>query len=195
MFPLAYFVRHGQTDWNVEVRLQGQADIDINARGIEQAIANGRHLACLVPNAAAFDFVASPLRRTMETMRLIRSEMGLPPDGFRTDPRLKELHFGGWQGFTFPELESKRPGSAALRAADKWGFRPPGSEAESYAMLAERVRPWLAGLVRPTIAVVHGGVMRVLFHLVEGMPGNEAANVDTPQDRILALRDGHLVWL
>ena len=55
-----WIVRHGQTDWNVERRLQGQADTDINAVGRLQATANGEHLATIVGDPAAFDFVASP---------------------------------------------------------------------------------------------------------------------------------------
>jgi len=64
MYPLVYIARHGQTEWNAEHRLQGQADTDINAFGREQATQNGRQLAQLIRNPADFDFVASPMRRT-----------------------------------------------------------------------------------------------------------------------------------
>ncbi|TIS74864.1 MAG: histidine phosphatase family protein, partial [Mesorhizobium sp.] len=60
MYPLVYIARHGQTQWNAEGRLQGQADTDINELGREQATQNGRRLADLIGNAADFDFVASP---------------------------------------------------------------------------------------------------------------------------------------
>ena len=88
-YPLAYFVGHGQTDWNVSERFQGQEDTDINAVGRRQADGNGRKLAGILGTASGFDFVASPLRRTQQTMRRIRTQMGLPPDGFHTDMRLK----------------------------------------------------------------------------------------------------------
>ena len=100
MLPLVYFVRHGQTDWNAEHRLQGQADIALNALGRAQATRNGRKLAELIADPADFDFVASPLGRTRETMELVRAAMGLEPHGYRTDPRLIEVHFGDWQGHT-----------------------------------------------------------------------------------------------
>ncbi|TIL50680.1 MAG: histidine phosphatase family protein, partial [Mesorhizobium sp.] len=64
MYPLVYIARHGQTVWNAESRLQGQADTDLNPLGREQATGNGRRLAEFVDNPEDFDFVASPMRRT-----------------------------------------------------------------------------------------------------------------------------------
>lgn len=195
MFPLVYMIRHGQTDWNFEARLQGQADTDINATGRAEADRNGKRLAELIPDPSGFDFVASPLRRTCETMERIRMAMGLPPQGYGTDKRLAEVHFGDWQGSTYDELEARQPGSTLARARGKWDFLPPGAGAESYAMLAERVRPWLEELGRPTICVTHGGVIRVAFHLLAGMPGDLAAAMHVSQDRILRIADGRLEWL
>jgi probable phosphoglycerate mutase len=194
-YPLAYFVRHGQTDWNADVRFQGQEDVDINSVGWRQADDNGRRLAGILGGAPGFDFVASPLRRTQETMRRVRIQMGLPPGDFRTDVRLKEVNFGDWQGYTAEQLEASDPGVTRRRLEDKWNFRPPGADAESYAMLAARVKSWLDELTQETVGVIHGGVMRSLFHLVEGVPGEKAASIDTPQDRILRLKGSRLDWI
>lgn len=193
--PLVYLVRHGQTDWNVERRLQGQADTDINDVGRRQATANGELLATIVDDAQRFDFVASPLRRTRETMERIRAAMGLDPTDYRTDDRLKEIHFGDWQGFTYPELEVRQPGSRARRSVDKWNFLPPGAGAETYATLALRVSDWLETLDRPTVCVAHGGVVRAVFRIVGGLSPEDCAMMDVPQDRILRIEDGALVWL
>lgn len=195
MFPLVYIVRHGQTAWNVEYRLQGQADIPLDEEGRRQASANGRHLAELIPDPAAFDFVASPMLRTRTTMELVRKAMGLDPAAYRTDARLMEMNFGDWQGFTMAELEARDPGSTKGRGPDKWDFVPPGKGAESYQMLLERVRPFFEELKRPTVCVAHGGVIRALFRMIENLPKPEAARIDTPQDRILRLKDGRLAWL
>src|SRR5690606_35497377 len=188
-------IRHGQTDWNVEERLLGQADTDLKAHGRAEADRNGRLLAELVPYPASFDFVASPLRRTCETMRLVRAAMKLPEEGFRTDPRLLEVHFGDWQGWTYEELEAAKPGSTLARSRDKWGFVPPGAEAESYAMLAARVASWLEEVRQPTICVTHGGVIRVALHLVAGLPSADAVALPIPQDRVLRIRKGDCEWL
>jgi len=193
--PLVYIVRHGQTDWNAEFRLQGQADTDINALGRAQADRNGRRLAELVADASGFDFVASPLRRTRETMERLRMAMGLPGEGYRTDARLMELHFGDWQGRTFAELEAVTPGVSAARHRDKWNYLPPGEHAETYDMLAARVRPWLESVTQPTVCVTHGGIVRVVFALLGIMEPAEAAGMNVPQDRILRLRGGTLEWL
>jgi broad specificity phosphatase PhoE len=195
MFPLVYFVRHGQTDWNAEHRLQGQADIELNALGRAQADRNGRKLRELIANPQDFDFVASPLRRTCETMEIVRGAIGLPPHEYRTDPRLVEVHFGDWQGHTFAELDALAPGTTMRRAVDKWHFVPPGEHGESYEMLSARVAPWFQELSRPTVCVTHGGVFRVLFRMVGRKPKKEAAALDVAQDRVLCFEDGKLEWL
>ena len=195
MTPLIYFVRHGQTPWNAEQRLQGQADIDINAVGREQADRNGRRLAELIPDPAVFDFVASPMRRTRETMERARAAIGLDTLAYRTDARLVEVNFGDWQGFTFAELEAREPGVSGARQLDKWDFVPPGEDAESYEMLTRRIRPWLLEVTRPTVCVTHGGVLRAIFRLVEDLPKNKAAALEIPQDRVLRVENGRLDWL
>jgi len=195
MAPPVYFVRHGETAWNAELRLQGQADTEMTARGRRQALRNGRRLAELIGDAAGFDFVASPLRRTRETMELVRTAMQLPASAYRLEPLLLEVHFGDWQGFTLDEIEARTPGSTAARALDKWGFLPPGAGAESYDMLLRRVRPWFEGLTSPTVAVTHGGVMRAMFRMAAGMPAGEAAVLEIWQDRVLRVEGPKLEWL
>lgn len=195
MEAVTYFVRHGQTDWNAEGRLQGQADTDLNDLGRAQATRNGHALAELVGDPSKFDFVASPMRRTRETMERLRLAMGLPADGYRIDPRLVEIHFGDWQGQTFEELEAGDPGCYARRESDKWGFVPPGKDAESYAALATRVRPVLDALADNTVCVAHGGILRAAFSILTGVDQGECAVIDIPQDRILRYRDGELEWL
>lgn len=195
MTPIVYLIRHGQTDWNAEGRLQGQADTDINALGRSQADGNGRRLRELIAEPGAFDFVASPLRRTRETMERVRRSMGLPAEGYRTDARLKEVHFGDWQGSTFAELEAREPGSTAARTANKWTFCPPGDDAESYVDLTERVRPVFEEFSGPVVCVTHGGILRVAFRLFGGLSDTDASALEIPQDRVLAIRHGVPSWL
>ncbi|CAN0653572.1 histidine phosphatase family protein [Nitratireductor aquimarinus] len=196
MLPTLYIIRHGQTAWNAEERLQGQADTDINAVGQVQADRNGIRLADLLDhNADGFDFVASPLRRTRETMERVRAGLGLPREAYRTDPRLMELNFGDWQGFTYAELEAENPGCTAARSNDKWGFVPPGDNAESYEKLAKRIKPWLGEVKGPTVCVTHGGVIRSLLYLLGHASSDEAATLTIPQDRILRFESGSADWL
>lgn len=195
---LLYFIRHGETDWNVERRLQGQRDTPLNDVGRGQAARNGRILAAHFAekglDPADFDFVASPLSRAAETMRIVRAEMGLDPAAYRTDPRLMEITFGSWEGMTMKELAAIDAEAAAARIADKWGFVPPGGE--SYAMVSERIARWLASLDRPTVAASHGGVNRVLQGLVLGnIPTTEIPILDVPHDRVLLVRGNDCEWL
>ena len=87
-----YYLRHGETDWNVEGRLQGRKDIPLNARGRAQAVHCGEILRNLLARdqigAATLDFISSPLGRARETMELARRELGLPTNGYRIDEQL-----------------------------------------------------------------------------------------------------------
>ena len=87
MLPTLIFVRHGETNWNVEGRLQGQRDIPLNDKGRGQAKRNGETILSRVPGIAAYDFVASPLIRSRETMEIARLAMGLDPSAYRLDDR------------------------------------------------------------------------------------------------------------
>ena len=163
--PILYFVRHGETDWNREKRLQGQHDIPLNALGRTQAQRCGVLLRDLLAqggrSTADYEYVSSPLGRARETMELMRGVMGLEPGLYRTDARLMEMSFGRWEGFTYAELQSREAAALVERDRDKWGFVLPGGE--SYAQLEVRVQVWYDGLKRETVAAAHGGVCRVLM--------------------------------
>lgn len=181
-------IRHGQTDWNAEGRLQGQKDIPLNDTGRAQARGNGAAMAALLCDTVAdYDFVASPLTRTRQTMELLRGAMGLDPAGYSTDPRLVEISFGDWEGFTLSDIAAAAPERLAERGHAKWNFIPPGADAESYEILSWRIGSWLKSLTRPTVCVSHGGVIRSVFRLIGGLAPEEAATCDIPQDRILRI--------
>ena len=176
--PKVYFARHGQTDWNAERRLQGQHDIPLNSLGRVQAARNGAILSDLFIRdglgAGDLDYVSSPLSRARETMELMRFGLGLEPRGYRLDPRLLEMSFGRWEGFTFAELQAKEAEALAARERDKWGFVLP--EGESYAQLVVRVRDWYESVERDTVVAAHGGVCRALIaHL--GIQPTEIASL------------------
>jgi broad specificity phosphatase PhoE len=187
-----YFVRHGETDWNAEARLQGRRDVPLNDFGRVQAEEAGRRLRGLVEHFEDLDYVASPLSRTRETMELMRQAIGLHPAAYRTDARLSELTFGAWEGLTWREVRQRDSRAARARDADKWGFVPP--QGESYAMLAERVAPVLGDLTRDAVVVSHGGVARVLLVLLGHVPQDEAPRVDIWQGRVLVLGPDRHAW-
>ncbi|MEJ0012182.1 MAG: histidine phosphatase family protein [Bauldia sp.] len=191
--PTLVFVRHGETDWNVEGRLQGQRDIPLNARGRGQAKRNGETIRELIPEAATFDFISSPLSRTRETMEILRAAMGLDPAAYEVDSRLLEITFGELEGFTYRDIEERQPGWSRARHADKWNYLPPGGE--SYHMLSVRIIGWVETLERPAVVVAHGGVGRVLRAHLLGLDKLATVSEDFPQDRIFLWRDGTGEWL
>ena len=189
-----YFVRHGETDWNLAQRYQGQQDIPLNATGRAQAAGNGRALAdALGARIATIDYVASPLSRTRETMEIVRGELGLPPRSYRTDARLVEIHYGHWEGELWTELHHKDPEGFTARKADSWNWQPTGGE--SYRLLSARIAGWLADVDQDAVVVAHGGVMRVLRGLVQALSPAEIFALPVPQDKVLVLEAGRVRWL
>ena len=191
--PTLVFVRHGQTDWNVEGRLQGQRDIPLNEIGRAQARRNGEVIRDRIPEAAGFDFVARPLSRTRETVEILRAAMALDPAGYEIDTRLLEITFGELEGLTYQDIETRDPGWSRARHADKWNYLPPGGE--SYHMLSVRIIGWLETLSRPSLVVAHGGVGRVLRAHLLGLDKLATVSEDFPQDRVFLWRDGAGEWL
>jgi broad specificity phosphatase PhoE len=186
--PPLIFIRHGETDWNAEGRLQGQRDIPLNDKGRTQAQRNGAAVAAAFADVTNFDFIASPLGRARETMEIVRASLGLDPAHYRLDDRLKEISYGEWEGFTGEELSLRDPERIAAREAAKWEFMPPGGE--SYRLVSDRVVLWLATLDRPTLVVAHGGVGRVLRARVLGVDPFHSLVGIFPQDNAFHWRDG-----
>ena len=173
--PLFYFVRHGETDWNAERRLQGQLDIALNDIGRRQSAQCGSTLRGLIAARrkapADFAFISSPLSRARNTMEILRGRLDLPREGYAIEPRLAELSFGRWEGLTYAEVRALDGAALAVRERDKWNFTTP--DGESYAGLLARVRAWHAGVKGDIIVAAHGGVARALMVLF---------GVRTPQD-------------
>ncbi len=114
-------IRHGETDWNVEGRYQGQADPPLNARGREQARKLARELA-----EVGIDVIySSPLRRAWETAEIIARALGVP---LHPEPRLMEIHQGHWQGRLRSEIAAKYPELFQRWLTEPWEVSPPGGE-------------------------------------------------------------------
>lgn len=193
--PTIYFVRHGQTDWNAEWRLQGQIDIPINDKGRAQAKRNGEKLAETLDDPQAYRYVASPLSRTRETMEIVRGGLGLPANGFDFDDLLKEIHFGDWQGSTWDELREREPEAIAARFDDPWNTVSPGDGGESYAMLSDRALSWLDSVREDTVVVSHGGINRCLRGRLEGLTEEEITRLKVPQDKVMVIKGGTVDWI
>jgi probable phosphoglycerate mutase len=163
--PVIYYIRHGETEWNAVHRLQGSRDSALSSLGCEQASQCGQLLRDLFArdgrSPGDLDYVSSPLLRARASMELVRSALGLDPQGSRTDQRLAEIAFGEWEGKTFADLKNNAADLLAVREQDPWHFVPPGGE--SYVQLLARVRDWHGTLTRDTVVVSHLNTGRALM--------------------------------
>ena len=124
--PVLYYIRHGETDWNAEQRLQGHRDTPLNARGRRQASHCGGILRDLLERdgraAADCAYVSSPLCRARQTMELVRTALDLDPNGYGVDNRLIEISFGDWEGLTLPEIAARDAEALAAARARQVGL-------------------------------------------------------------------------
>src|SRR5258708_30463243 len=107
------YIRHGETGWNGEGRLQGAQDTSLNKLGRKQATSAGSILADLFAREArsrqSLAYVASPLGRARSTMELVRGALRLPPRDYAIDDRLREIGYGDWEGSTLARMQASAP--------------------------------------------------------------------------------------
>jgi probable phosphoglycerate mutase len=194
MPPVVFYLRHGETDWNVAGRLQGRQDVELNAQGRAQASQCGEILRALFErdgrDPAALDYVSSPLTRARQTMELARTVLALDPDGYRTEDRLAEIAFGDWEGFTIAQLHVRDPQRIAQREQDKFHFLPP--RGESYEMVTKRMGRWFAGLQRDCVVSAHGGTARGLIAHLGVAPPAAAPLIDIAQGVVYVFEGGRM---
>jgi broad specificity phosphatase PhoE len=151
---LLYLVRHGETTYNAEGRIQGQSDAPLSELGRRQSEAVAKALAA-VPIEAIY---SSPLRRAQETAEPISARLKLP---VIDDPRLMELDAGQFEGRLRSELADVYPVELACWLSGDEDFAIPGGE--SRRQLAERgcaaLRAIAAAGHRQAVVVTHGGLL------------------------------------
>lgn len=173
-------VRHGETDWNRNGRMQGWAPVPLNETGREQAVAAGRWLS----ERYEFDRVlSSDLVRTRQTTELLLEDIDAPEPDF--EPAWRERNLGVYQGLTYEDVESRFPefglGEEAYRTTDA---TPEGGE--SLREVADRVTgrfdKVLNDEAETTLVVTHGGPLRILFGHVKELGLTEALTTHRPQN-------------
>jgi broad specificity phosphatase PhoE len=192
--PTIYYIRHGETEWNAQGRLQGVQDIPLNDLGRRQSADAGRILAGLFErdgrSEASIGFVASPLGRARQTMELVRGVLQLPLSAYAIDDRLREIGYGQWEGSTLAEMQAQDPELFAQRQIEKWTVSPPGGE--SYVSVQTRMTDWYRGLTADTVAVAHGGTARALMVALGFETPETAADLTIEQGAVYVFGDGGL---
>jgi len=152
-------IRHALTEWNASGRFQGHTDLPLSPEGVRQARRLASYVRGLESGAAIY---ASPLLRARQT-----AELAFPGRELRLDDRLKELHFGEFEGATHAENET--------HAAWAWWMEDPFARAapggESYRALRERVVNWMGSCQEAdhVVAVTHSGAIQMLLAHVLGV--------------------------
>lgn len=183
-----YLVRHGQTAFNDEGRLQGWRDSPLTDLGRTQAQRHGVVLKTLISNPDNYRVVSSPQGRALDTARIICAGLGLGRERIETDVRLREMSFGDWEGMTLGQVDAGYPGAWRARRQDRWCYVPPGGE--NYEMISSRVESWLNEVHAPTLVVCHGITGRVLRGLYGLLSKDETLAQDEPQDAVFRLMSG-----
>ncbi len=158
-------IRHGETAWNVDTRIQGQLDIPLNDIGEWQA----QQVALALAGEPVAAVYTSDLRRAHSTALPLATALGLPP---QLEPGLRERGFGRLEGMTFAEIESALPEQARRWRTREPGYEPEGG-GESLLQFRERVTEAVHRLAarhpgEQIVVVGHGGVMDVLYRAATG---------------------------
>ncbi len=166
-------VRHGETDWNLEGRYQGQADLPLNERGRKQA----KLLAERLRGERIEAIYASDLSRAYETAEIIAEAIGLEVKPLES---LREVDTGVWTGLTFQEVESRYPEHLREWRADP--LRVKRLEGESYLELFERTRTAIEEIVEAhpdqTVLIVgHGGNIKCMVLDALGVRADRAIEI------------------
>ena len=187
-------VRHGETQWNAEQRVQGQTDVPLNETGREQAALTGKRLARVRFRA----IYSSDMSRARETAGIIAAASASAPPDVVLDARLREVAFGELEGMTWAEIEARGSGLHVRQDQRDLDYRPEGGE--SYRELLDRLGDFAAALeerhpAADVLVVGHGAALRALVVRLLRLPdeafwaisGHGSAGIT----RVRRRRDGH----
>lgn len=178
-YPEVYILRHGETRWNAENRMQGELNSPLTLKGEADAARQGEILRDL--DLANFDFWCSPQGRAVQTAGIALSDIATM---IHTDLRLREIGVGDWSGLVRDDLpmpEGRDPFMAHYEIA-------PGGE--GFAALEVRCRAFLADLQGPAVLVTHGITSRMLRTLIIGPDATSVATVHGGQGCVYHLKNG-----
>lgn len=179
-----YLVRHGQTEWNAEKRMQGQWDSKLSELGRQHADTNGRWLA-----TQGIEHVwASPLGRVRETAEIISKHMPMDPVW---DDRLKEWSSGEWSGELYADIATKWPDEWRAWDSDRYNVRPRGGE--NFHDLAVRAASFLADARQhpaQTVAILaHGFIIRNIAACLLDLTRQDVLDIRQTNDVVFRVRE------
>lgn len=184
-YPDICVLRHGETEWNVAGRHQGRLDSPLTALGRAQAVDQGDILRRVLGDLSQFDIFSSPQGRARLSAKLAMGDLN---EFVREDLRLREVHFGAWEGLTLDEIERKWPELAEEGNVFSWHFYSPGGE--SFEELSDRASAFLNDLTGPSIIFTHGITSRVLRGIYLGLDMDGMCDLEGGQGCVYRLSNG-----
>jgi probable phosphoglycerate mutase len=186
---LIFLIRHGQTDFNAEGRLQGRLDSRLTELGMEQARRMGEQLLPHVQGHPDVRVICSPSLRTRQTAQIVCESLGFAGE-IAIEPRVAEVDVGAWEGFNYADMAREAPGVFGVPG---WLCRGPGGE--SYEVLATRLQAWLDEIDEADgarrVVVSHGIAGRVMRHLYARTSQEQLwSDPSPPQDAVFRLSGG-----
>ena len=165
--------RHGQTEWNVQMRFQGRTNVQLTEEGKAQA----HSLAARMSSWPLEAIYTSPLDRALYTAEAVAKPHSLTPIVL---PELQEINFADWEGESIPELERVQHENFARWRADPFFNPPPGAETweKLYSRLSRAVKLFLNESYRRIAVISHGGIMRALYAVLVGLNPHKVWNMD-----------------
>jgi broad specificity phosphatase PhoE len=183
-YPELYILRHGQTEWNAQNRMQGALNSPLTAKGEQDAAKQGAILANR--DLTGFQFWCSPQGRAVQTAGIALARLAAD---IHTDARLREIGVGDWSGLlrdTLPLPDGPDP------YALQYDMAPNG---EGFAALEIRARAFLDDLTGPSVLVTHGITSRVLRTLIVGPSATAQVTDHGGQGCVYHLKDGQQILL
>jgi probable phosphoglycerate mutase len=188
IYPQLFLLRHGQTEWNVEGRLQGHLDSPLTSLGLEQAAQQREILKPILSQYPGIKVDASPLGRAWKT-----AEMALDGHAVSAQDAIKEVRAGAWEGRLRDEIAAEQGMSGSEEDMFELFLQAPNGEGVD--ALEARCCAYLTSLTQPTIIVSHGVVSAFLRGVLQGMDIVQIAKLAHLQGVVTALKDGKEVVL
>ncbi|HCG6693508.1 histidine phosphatase family protein [Vibrio parahaemolyticus] len=183
-----FVLRHGETEFNADKKLQGHCNSSLTSKGSDQARRVGTTLKQYVENRP-FRVYSSTLGRALQTSQIVCEELNYSYENLNKEPRLKEFSLGEWEQRTVPSLEQEIPN---LLAQNDWYLQAPNCE--TYESVRERLSSWLSDVAHDEdiVVVSHGLTGIVLRGLLLGMDYTQVWQQDLPQDAFFIIEDGRI---
>ncbi len=186
--PTIYLLRHGQTEWNIEGRYQGELDSPLTQKGREQARENALKLKKYI-DIDKVEFFSSPIGRAKETALIIADELALDSSLILFEEAIKEFNYGIFEGKTKAYCKSEFKEIFEAREADKWNYVLEGGE--SYDLVTKRLNVWLNSIEgKDTIVIVaHEMINRVLRGIYCNLKSTDMLRLKQPNDILIKLEN------